>query len=268
MSPLITALIVGGIAAGAAGLAHDIKGFVEGKTPWDDPLEWTKGHAISAGTGFVGGAAGSALGPALGAMGEMIGIGTNVGTEAAAAGAATSTEVAGVVNPAASQLLTQAGTNATEVTIGNVAKQVIGRTGMGALTGAATNPRNPGQGALIGGAGALASAGIQAGAGIGFRGAGASFVDNAPTDPTRGFSLSSGEFGRAGAYNPSASYGLQVEPRMGAVGQGIVRAGGGVASDVTGTSLQRAMAPRPAMNPNPYSGTPYGLKPYWANRMM
>lgn len=97
----ITALIVAGYSAAAAGLAHDIQGFASGKTPWDNPGEWTTGALKAGAIGFGGGALGAGVGAAVGPMlgagsgaagGTAAGVGSGVtggavgGAEGAAAG--------------------------------------------------------------------------------------------------------------------------------------------------------------------------------------
>lgn len=104
MAWVVPALIAAGIAAGAAGLAHDIQGFVSGETPWDDPGKWVTGAlkagAIGFGTGFLGGAAGAALGPALGGgAGAAGGGGSGGGAMGGVIGGSSSTAPA-VVGPA------------------------------------------------------------------------------------------------------------------------------------------------------------------------
>lgn len=104
MAWVVPALIAAGVAAGAAGLAHDIKGFVSGETPWDDPGKWVTGAlkagAIGFGTGFLGGAAGAALGPALGGgAGAAGGGGSGGGAMGGVIGGSSSTAPA-VVGPA------------------------------------------------------------------------------------------------------------------------------------------------------------------------
>jgi hypothetical protein len=177
MAWVVPALIVAGISAAAAGLAHDIQGFVAGKTPWDNPKEWTTGALKAGALGFAGGFAGGALGPALGSafgtaggttggtvggttggtvggttggtvggttgggLGEVAGqISSNVGTIAAEAGAPTSLDAATVLPQATADVLA-GGVQQTQGTLANALAnvgQAATNVAGRAVTGAAT----------------------------------------------------------------------------------------------------------------------------------
>lgn len=302
-SPWLTALAAAGIAAGAAGVAHDIQGFVSGKTPWDNPGEWVTGALKAGGIGFgaglVGGGVGAALGPVVGGgAGATTGAGAGGGVGAAEGagagsfgvlasdigpaigntslgligeGAGTVAAEAGAATPAsvAGVIPREASSLLAQGTQGGegVIREALAKTIGNATSGALQDPRNAGRGALMGAAGGLATMGASRLGNIAFRGSGASFVDRA-ADQTRGFSMmggDGGDFARSPSYSPSASYGLAPEPQMG----GFARAATGMGSRLAGRAASQmvgsALRPRPP-DPNaqnPYVGTPY-RSPYWA----
>ena len=241
----VTALAIAGYAAAAAGLAHDVQGFVSGKTPWDNPGEWTTGALkagamgfgggllgagvgaavgpmLGAGAGATGGGAGGAVGGAEGAAGGIGGmtlaegasglgdalslVGQGTGTIAAEAGAATPSTVAGVIPNQSGQFLS-AGTQAPQGMVREALKNVAQNTVSGSITGGLKDPENFGRGALMGAAGGAASSAFSSGASALFRGQGAGIVPNSVDGPNRGFSMMGGDGGFHQAYNPNTASG-------------------------------------------------------------
>lgn len=240
----VTALAIAGYAAAAAGLAHDVQGFVSGKTPWDNPGEWTTGALkagamgfgggllgagvgaavgpmLGAGAGATGGGAGGAVGGAEGAAGGIGGmtlaegasglgdalslVGQGTGTIAAEAGAATPSTVAGVIPNQSGQFLS-AGTQAPQGMVQEALKNVAQNTVSGSITGGLKDPENFGRGALMGAAGGAASSAFGSVGNAVFRGQGAGIVPNSVNGPDRGFSM----MGDAGgsfsrAYDPNTA---------------------------------------------------------------
>lgn len=290
------AAIIGG---GAATLASGVQRLVNEQYPWDNPGKWIaadlKAGAIGGATAGVTAGAGAALGPMLGAGAESAGLATNVGTTAAEVGAPQgAVSLSGQIPKLGVDIASQ-GANIAEGTLGsslsNVASNASGilpnigkQTISGAISGALGNLDDPGRGALIGGAGGLASAGVSGLANVGFRGSGAAFVNNA--EPSS-FSLagSSGDFVRTGGgYNPGAglslaggsqgsspyaSFGLQAEPTMQPWQQGVSKMGGNLAGKAARMGMSEATAPDLTMrNPDPYAATPYGTGSNYWRRLM
>lgn len=268
MSPLISALtaigIGAGIGAGIGGVTSGIMNLIEGKTPWDDPGEWFSEHFTSGAKGAATGALTSGVGQMLGPAAESIGVGTNAGTIPAAEGAATQATTGGVINPVAGEILKNAGTPVAQNTAGNVIKHALGRTVMSAATGTLNNPRNPGQGALMGAASSLATSGFNAGTDALFRGQGAGIINEAGN---RGFSLSPDQ---GFHYNPDAQAYSLARESLGAARPTLAERLGSAAQNVGGRMVGRAAgmgvagmtAPSPQLGPrNPYEA--YGRKPYW-----
>lgn len=230
LSPWLWGLAIAGIAAAAAGAAHDIQGFVEGKTPWDDTSEWItsglKQGGIAFGASALGGAAGAALGPAAGAgAGATGGVGGGAAGAGAggAAGSATGSSfgvLAGDIGPA----------------IGDLTASFLSNAGTAAAEAGAATPATV-AGVIPKEAGSLLSAGTQGGegairealgkvAGNTFGGAVGGAAQD-PQNPGRGALM-----GAAGSLASAGVSGLarNVAPVFRGQGAGIVNTGAGRAS--------------------------------------
>ena len=287
MAWVVPALIGAGIAAGAAGLAHDITGFISGKTPWDNPGEWVTGAlkagAIGFGTGFLGGAAGAALGPAMGStagsatggsegavaggatgstagtttgstMSDVVGmIGENTGTVAAESGAPTPASIAGIIPKDASAILSQ-GTQGPM----SLMREAVGKIAMNAGMGALQDRGNPIRGALVGAAGAAANSGLN------FVGQATGILPSAQAPNFQpggdmGYSADSASVMPPTPGYTSSGFGPSLGTRaMGAAGQLGVRAGTMGAKQFVGNLLTPQPQPPPM---GTYQS--FGIKPYW-----
>lgn len=286
MSVWITALTVAAIAAGATGLAIDIKNAVDGTMPWErTPEQFGKdflGVAASAGLAGVGSLAGAGLSaaggalfgeaagttagattgaaggttaaPAASAAGELgAGLSSNVGTTPALEGAMSTTSFAEAGVPI-SQPVTETlaaakssfGTGGTLERMGSIFGDSFKQGAFGAASGAAQNPRDPVRGAMIGAAGGATSGAL----GGAFRG----------SIPVR----TAPEMVAPRLYTPAApgsdmasnfSFGSVPTPsagdRLGSLGLGLTR---NVASRGAGFGVAQATeppAPLPPPPPNP-----------------
>lgn len=292
MAWVVPALIVAGISAAAAGLAHDIQGFVAGKTPWDNPKEWTTGALKAGALGFAGGFAGGALGPALGsAFGSAAGtttgtttgtvggtttsaltdaaaqISSNVGTIAAESGAPTALDAATVLPQATADILAGGVTQTSGTlsnTLANVAQnavQVAGRAVTGAATGALGDLQHPMRGALTGAAGAVASSGLQSiGQSAGILPSARPEANFQPMGNTGGYSPDSASImpPRAGYAPPPPGSTPFSTVAMNKAGEYGVKAG----TMGTRYAVNNALTPTPPQQqPGTYQS--FGIRPYW-----
>jgi hypothetical protein len=230
-----------------------------------------------------------------GATDALAAVGQNLGTVAEQAGAATPTELSGIVNSTANQVVQQ-GSQASQGLFGESIGKIVANTTGGAITGGIKDPENFGRGALMGAAQGAASSAFSSGANALFRGQGAGIVPNSADGPNRGFSMmgdSGGDFGRA--YNPdTASSGFDnfmdnnqfgydpgretfsisraniatPPPTLASRAMDLgINQGSNMAGRAASRMVGSAMTPTPEdpMSQNPYAQ--YGRNPYWMRRM-
>ncbi len=249
------------VGAGISGVAAGAMSLASGQTPWDDP----GGFFAAQGKAIGLGAAGGALGPALGAAGEAMGIGSGVGTPAAAAGApAGGVSTGGVPLSNSVSTMLKAASNGVEGLGGkladvgvNIGKQAITSAGTGALG----DLENPGRGALVGAAGAVASGGLQSiGQSAGILPSVRPEANFQPMGDTGGYSPDSASVmpPRAGYAAPppgSTPFSTLAANRLGQYG---VKAG----TMGTRYAVNNALTPTPPQQqPGTYQS--FGIRPYW-----
>lgn len=327
------AIVGAGLGLAASDITSMVQGNFPWKDPGEFFSAGAKGMALGAAGGAIGGAVGPAVSgaigsmggsttggmggvvggssstaPAVGATGGAVGggsggaatdalsaVGQGFGTVADKAGAVNPTELSGIVNSTANQVVQQGGQASQGLFQESLGKIVANTTG-GAITGGIKDPENFGRGALMGAAGGAASSAFSSGANALFRGQGAGIVPNSADGPNRGFSMmgdSGGDFGRA--YNPdTASSGFDnfmdnnqfgydpgretfsisraniatPPPTLASRAMDLgINQGSNMAGRAASRMVGSAMTPTPEdpMSQNPYAQ--YGRNPYWMRRM-